>query len=151
MLQRLLVIFEDEKVSPEALTYARELARRMDSEVTLLMLIEMHFQSRTFLDSKRETFRTLKKRIKKTMTEFAAEFFQEEIEVTLALRTGNPPEELLKFLSANPPFQAVIWGSTVELRGGHWITGVAGSLECPLLTVSKKAGDAFTAYKPGTV
>ena len=69
MLQRLLVIFEDEKVSPEALTYARELARRMDSEVTLLMLIEMHFQGRTFLDSKRETFRNLKKRINKTMTQ----------------------------------------------------------------------------------
>ena len=142
MLQRLLVIFEDEKVSPEALTYARELALRMDSEVTLLMLIEMHFQSRMFLDSKRETFRNLKKRIKKTMTEFAAEFFQEEIEVTLALRTGNPPEELLKFLSATPPFQAVIWGSSLALRSGHWINGVSGSFEGPLLTVTKKEGSS---------
>ena len=44
MLWRALLVFENEKVSDKALIYTRELALRMDSEVTLLMLVEMPFQ-----------------------------------------------------------------------------------------------------------
>lgn len=44
MFQRLLVVFENERICPEALEFAKGLALRMDSEVALLMLVEMPFE-----------------------------------------------------------------------------------------------------------
>jgi len=145
MLKRNLVVFENEKVSQQALTYARELARRMDSEVTLLMLVEMAFLDRSYLGSKRSAISHLEKRMGQMLTDFSAEFLKEGIAVSAALRVGDPAQELLKFLAERPPFQVIIWGSDEALpeggssRRGHWLAKVAGTLECPLYTVSSKA------------
>ena len=144
MLRRALVIFENEKVSENALVYARELAFRMDCEVTLLMLVEMPFQDRSNLAPKRTAINEIEKRMGKVLSECSADFLKEGIAVSAALRIGAPPQELLKFLAERRPFQVVIWGSGDDLkeRGpvtkNHWISKVAGKLECPLITVTDK-------------
>jgi hypothetical protein len=144
MLQRALVVFENEKVSENALVYARELALRMDCEVTFLMLVEMPFQDGSHLAPKRTAIFEIEKRMGKVLSERSAEFLNKGIEISAALRIGAPLQELLKFLAERPPFQVVIWGSGDDLpeRGSatkaHWISKVAGKLECPLITVTDK-------------
>jgi len=144
MFQRILVVFENEKICNSSLTYARELAMRMDSDVTLLMLIEMAFLDRSYLGSKRNAISHIEKRMGKMLGNLTARFFKEGVAVSAALRVGNPPEEFVKFLAGKPPFQALIWGSSESLPEagqfpkGHWIKKVASTLECPLLTVSTR-------------
>jgi nucleotide-binding universal stress UspA family protein len=142
MFQRILVIFENEKICGQALSYSRELALRMDSEVALVMLVEMTFLDRAFLGSKRNEI----------LANLSSEFLREGISVSAALRVGDAAQELLKFLAERPPFQAVIWGSSEDLPDGgqsrrtHWMAKVAPSLECPLLGVTSKV----KSEHPGT-
>ena len=144
MFQRILVIFENEKICRQALSYSRELALRMDSEVAFLMLVEMAFLDRSFLGSKRNAIRSLDSRLGKILANLSSEFLKEGISVSAALRIGDAAQELLKFLAERPPFQAVIWGSSEDLpygshsRRNHWMAKVASSLECPLLGVTSK-------------
>jgi len=155
MLKRNLVIFEDEKVCPQALTYARELALRMDSETTLLMLVEMAFKNRSFLGSKRSAIKELEKRIGDLLAGLSADFLNEGLAVSAALRVGDPAQELLKFLAERPPYQVIIWGSDEVLpegspwRRGHWMGKVAGTLECPVYTVGSRAQAADSPESSG--
>ena len=144
MFQRILVVFENEKICTDSLTYARELALRMDSDVALLMLVEMAFLDRSYLGSKRSAISDLEERMGKTLSKLTSQFLKEGIAISAALRVGHPAEELLKFLAGKSPFQALIWGSSESLPEsghfprGHWIRKVARTLECPLLAVSSK-------------
>jgi len=141
MFQRILVVFENEKICTQAVSYCRELALRMDSEVALLMVVEMAFLDRSFLGSKRRAMTLLEKRIGKMLGDISSELLKEGISVGVALRVGDAAQELLKFLAERPPFQAVIWGSSEDLPYGgqlrrvHWLGRVADTLECPLLAV----------------
>jgi hypothetical protein len=144
MFKKNLLVFENEKVCQEALTYARELALRMDSAVTFLMLVEISFPGRSFLGSKRNALHVLEERVGKMFSDFSSRFLKDGIESSMALRVGDPAQEFLKFLAERAPFQAVIWGSGEELPDhpqlprGHWLKKVTTTLECPLLTVSRK-------------
>jgi nucleotide-binding universal stress UspA family protein len=144
MFQRILVIFENEKVYDQAITYSFELARRMDSEVTFLMLMEMEFPRHALLDSKRKAIQRLESRIGETLGHLSSEFLKEGVSVSAALRVGDAPQELLKFMAERPPFQAIIWGSSEDMpdaglsKRSHWIWKIANSLECPLLAVSSR-------------
>ena len=144
MFQRILVVFENEKVCDDSLTYTRELALRMDSDITLLMLVEMAFMDRSYIDSKRSAITHIEEQMRKLLSKITGRFLKEGIVISTALRIGHPAEEFLKFLAEKPPFQALIWGSSANLPEigrfpqNHWIRKVAGNLECPLLTVSSK-------------
>jgi len=157
MFQRILVIFENEEVSRRALSYAQELAHRMDSEVALLMLVEMAFADRAFLGTKRNSIRLLEARIGKALGELSSGFLENGIPVSVALRIGDPAQELFKFLAERPPFHAVIWGSHEMLPHGarqrrrHWIERVSDSLECPLLEVTGKAKETDPGAKDSSV
>jgi nucleotide-binding universal stress UspA family protein len=145
MFQRILVIFENEKICSQAISYCRELALRMDSEVALLMLVEMAFVDRPFLGSKRRAMTLLEKRAGETLGSISSALLKEGISVRVALRVGDAAQELLKFLAERPPFQTVIWGSSEDLpyggqtRRSHWLGKVADTLECPLLAVISRA------------
>ena len=142
MFQRILVIFENEKVCGQALTYSCELARRMDSEVTFLMIMEMKFLDRAFLNSKRKAIKRLESRIGKILGDLSSAFLKEGVPVSAALRVGDAGHELLKFMAERPPYNAIIWGSSEDMpeigpsRRAHWIGKVADSLDCPLFAVS---------------
>jgi len=145
MFQRILVIFENERICGEALSYSRELALRMDSEVVLLMVVEMPFPNHVYLGSKRNAIRGLESRMGKLAGNLTSEFLKDGVAVSVALRFGDAAQELLKFLAERPPFHAVIWGSDEDLpelnlpRRRHWMGKVADILECPLLAVTGKA------------
>ncbi len=144
MFRNILLVFEKEEILPEALVYVREFALRIDARVTLLMIVPMSFEGRTVIGPKRNTIRNIEIRSGKLLSDCLQTFIQEGIEVNSALKIGDPAQELMKFLADRPPFQSIVWGSGHELpdkgRGAqrHWISRVVGSLECPLLTVSKR-------------
>ena len=146
MFRNILLVFENEEIFPEALIYVREFARRIDAKVTLLMIVPMSFVGRTVIGPKRNTIRNTETRVGKLLSDCLQGFIQEGIEVNSALKIGDPAQELMKFLADRPPFQSIVWGSGRDLpdkgRGAqrHWMSGVVGSLECPLLTVSKREG-----------
>lgn len=141
MFKRALVVFENERVSPEAVLYARELALRMDAEVTLLMLIEMSFLDQAWLGSKRNAISDVEERVGALMSEHLENLMKAGVTVSAALRVGDPAQEFIKFLAERSPYQAVIWGSGKELPEGaptHWMVKAASSLECPLWTVDSR-------------
>ena len=142
-----LVLFEDEKVFPDAVTYAREFALRIDAKVSFLMLVSISFAKSEILGAKRNLLKEIETRSGKLLTDFSAEFIENGIEISYALKLGDPAQELLKFLAERPPFQAIIWGSGHKApfvgkgskQAGHWLPKVAGSLECPLLTITRRS------------
>lgn len=144
MFKRVLVVMENEKVNDQAVYYARELAQRMDAEVSFLMLVEMAALDRTWLGSSRCAISELDDRVGRSMAELSEQFLRAGIATSAALRVGDPKQELFKFLAERPPFQVLIWGSSEELPSGgggtkgHWMNTVATSLECPLWTVSSR-------------
>ena len=156
MFQRALVIFENQLVLPQAVAYARELARRMDCEVSLLMLVEMSFLDSAVLGSKRHQVSDLEERAGAVLRELMAGLVADGITVSAAVRVGDPAQELVKFLAERPPFHVLVWGSSPELpeagRGGrgHWLAKVAASLECPLLTVQTKGEAANESSRSHT-
>ena len=144
MFKRILVIFEDEKVSEQALIYSRELALRMDSEVTLLLLVHMDFKRGSMLESRRKNINRIKNHMGEKLTEVSSEFVKKGISVSVAIRVGEPAQELLKFLAERQPYQTIIWGSSDALpdvmpgNTAHWIRRVTDALECPIFTVKSK-------------
>ncbi|MCB2184784.1 MAG: universal stress protein [Deltaproteobacteria bacterium] len=142
MFQRILIILENEEVYPPALTYARQLARRMDAEAAILLLAEMAFRDRAALGSQRNALYELEERAGQALTSLAGEFLRDGITVSVALRPGDPLPELMKFLAERPPFQVIIWGSSQELPAGgkrsHWLGRAAGALECPVWAVGSR-------------
>jgi len=142
MFKRVLVVMENERVSDQAIYYARELAQRMDAEVSFLMLVEMAALDRAWLGSSRSAISELDDRVGRQMAGLSQDFLRAGIATSAALRVGDPKQELFKFLAERPPFQVLIWGSHEELPGGasrgHWLAKAAASLECPLWTVSSR-------------
>ena len=140
-----LVLFENEQVFPDALTYAREFAVRINARVTLLMLVSMSFSGANLLGARRNALRKIGPRAHRLLDQFSEPFSRNGLEVSSSLKIGDPAQELLKFLADRPPFQAIIWGSGQDLHftgrgtgGHHWLRRVMTSLECPLLTVKKR-------------
>lgn len=144
MFRNILLVFENEEIFPEALMYAREFALRIDARLTLLMIVPMSFDARTAISPRRNIIRNIEISAGKLLSDCLQTFIREGLEVNSALKIGDPAQEMMKFLADRPPFQAIVWGSGRDLpdmtRSGqrHWLAKVAGSLECPLLTVSKR-------------
>lgn len=144
MKNEMLMVFEDEQVYPEALIYAREYALRTDATVNFLMIVAMSFSTLEALGAKRNTLHKIEARVGKLLAELTETFIQKGLEVSSALKIGDPSQELLKFLADRPSFQAIVWGSgqdfpaTGKNRTKHWLQNLAGNLECPLLTVTKR-------------
>lgn len=147
MFKNILVIFENEKVCDHAVKYSCELAHRMDSDVTFLMLMEMAFPNRLSIDSKRKAIKKIETRISKILGDMSSELLKQGIPVSVALRVGDASQELLKFLAERDSFQTVIWGSDERLphtghgRKSHWLTKVADILECPLMAAEGQKHD----------
>jgi hypothetical protein len=144
MRNEVLMVFENEQVYSGALIYAREYALRMDAKVAFLMLVAMSFSTPGAIRDKRNTLHQIETRVGKLLAELTESFIQKGIEISSALKIGEPSQELLKFLADRSSFQAIVWGSGQDfvsmgkVKGKHWLQRLDGNLECPLLTVSRR-------------
>ena len=153
MARRTLVVFENERVCPGAVAYAREYCLRMDLEVGLLMLADFPTFDRRSLDAKRRAVQALERRVSRLLSTLSRDFLRRGTPVSEALRIGDPARELLSFLAERAPFRTVIWGSDERLPAVgpngrvHWLAGVAERLDCPLFTVSQRSPAAPTRHE----
>ncbi|MFO7965944.1 MAG: universal stress protein [Desulfobacterales bacterium] len=143
MFKRILMVFENDRVFEQALSYCRELALRMDSEATLLVLVEMDFKHPSIIESRRKTISQAKQHMGRILTGLSADFVKSGIPVSVAIRVGDPAQELLKFLAERETFHTIIWGSGEKPpydddNRRHWMKKVMETLECPLITVSAR-------------
>ena len=139
MFRDILIVFENQQICQEALAYGRELAKRMDAGVALVMVAQMRFLDRSRLGAKRSALNRIEESAARMLQSSTAAFIEAGIEVSTAFRVGEPAQELLKYLADREPFQAIIWGSGLDLPSkGHWVWKTSGAMECPLLAVSRK-------------
>jgi len=139
-----MVLFDSASIRRESLQYSIELAKRMNSDLILLVILP--FEERS------SAFNGIKSMIKRGLDAQAALKKQIEtiqnagIAVETAVRIGNPRSELVKYLAEAGRFEIVVWGGGPDLMKSkdHWLARMKDILECPVVTPFIKA-DANTA------
>ncbi len=122
-----MVLFEDGKIRKEAILYAVELARRLESTVSVLMLMT---------DSQQEA----KGLIENNLDAVLETIKKNGIPAKKNIRYGDKTSELLKFLAADHHLSVIVWGSNdnvITKRGGkpgHWLTKAAGLVGCSIVS-----------------
>jgi hypothetical protein len=145
--RKILILLDSPRVRSEVTSYSVELARRMDAELHLLMLLRWEDlppdgASSGETDSKgTETRKEGEGVVKDCMDEIR----DCGIEAAGAVRQGDPSSELLKYLAEHQPFQAVVWGGNeAYLRSRrrpvrtHWLERMREQLDCTLVVPSLK-------------
>ena len=147
MPRKILILLDSPKVRGEVKTYSVELARRMGSRLYLLMLLRWESSLRNGPSSPtarpdQETVREQGELVLKACLDEIQGF---GVEAVGAVRQGDPPSELLKYLAEHKPFQAVIWGGNEAfLRRRrtpvrtHWLERIREQLDCTLVVPSLK-------------
>jgi hypothetical protein len=125
--KRIMVLFEDGKIRNETILYAVELARRMESTLSVLMLMaDTESEAKGLVDSRLDT-------IVETVQQYG-------IPVKKSIRYGDKTSELLKFLASDHHPSTIVWGSNdnvITKRGGkpgHWLTKAARHVGCSIVS-----------------
>jgi hypothetical protein len=125
--KKILVLFEDGKIRKETVLYAVELARRMDSKLSILMLMA---------EGKTATERPVEDSLDIIMKSIQ----EHGIPAKRDIRYGDKTSELLKFLAVDNHPSTIIWGSNdnvITKRGGkpgHWLTKAARHVGCSIIS-----------------
>jgi K+-sensing histidine kinase KdpD len=125
--KRIMVLFEDGKIRNETILYAIELARRMESALSVLMLLtDEDEKSKNFVEAELDTI---------------VETIQKDgIQAKREIRYGDKTSELLKFLASDHHPSTIVWGSNdnvITKRGGkpgHWLTKTARHVGCSIVS-----------------
>ena len=125
--KKIMVLFEDGKIRKETVLYAVELARRMESALSVLMLLtDGETKSKDFVEADLDT-------IVETIQKYG-------IQAKSEIRYGDKTSELLKFLAADDHPSTIVWGSNdkvITKRGGkpgHWLTKAAKHVGCSIVS-----------------
>ena len=134
MGHKIMALFESAAIRPESLQYSIELAKRMDSDLALLVILPFEVP--------REAPNDLQPMIKRgehaqsTLKKVVETIRNEGIGVETAVRIGNPKSELVKYLAEAGRFETIVWGDRPELMKSkdHWLARMKAILECPVVT-----------------
>jgi len=134
MKSQIMLLFDSASIRRESLLYSIELAKRMDSNLTLLVLLP--FEVCTAASN------GIKPMIKRGVQ--AQELLNSHIDtiksaglsVEAAVRIGNPRSELLKYIAEAGRFETIVWGARPDLmkKKDHWLVRMQDTLECPVVT-----------------
>ena len=137
MSKKILVLFDDWGIGREALRYGHALARRMEGELHLLLLLSTHVEPDADPD-------TLARRGRDVLMEHA-EQLDGNVPVECHVRVGDVRSELCKFLAQNGRPDTAVWGgdpSTIHTRAGggtgHWTASIGDDLGCSLVAARKR-------------
>jgi hypothetical protein len=129
--KKIMVLFEDGKIRNETVLYAVELARRMDSVLSVLMLMtDKDKETEDLIEDKLDT-------IMETVQKY-------EIPIKCNIRYGDKTSEFLKFLASDHHPSTIVWGSNdkvITKRGGkpgHWLTKAARHVGCSIVSPTIK-------------
>jgi nucleotide-binding universal stress UspA family protein len=134
MKSQIMVLFDSASIRREALQYSIELAKRLHSNLTLLVILSF--------EVRRNGFKEIQPMI--THGLHAEAFLKEHIEaiqnegisVETAVRVGHPKSELLKYIAETGRCEIIVWGGGPEQlkRTHHWLVRLKDILECHVVT-----------------
>ena len=150
MRPQIMVLFDSASIRSESIRYSIELAKRMNSNLTLLVILPFEV-SRTASNG-------IEPMIKRGA--HAKEVLQKHIEtimnaglsVETAVRIGNPRSELVKYMAEAGRFEIIVWGAKPDLmkKKDHWLVQMKNTLECPVVTpfIKNHANTKFAGAQP---
>ena len=134
MRPQIMVLFDSASIRPESIRYSMELAKRMNSTLTLLVILPFEVNPtasggiQPMIKRGAEAEKSLKKHIEPIKNE--------GLTVQTDVRIGNPKSELVKYVAESGRFEIIIWGATPDLmkKKDHWLVRMKNTLECPVIT-----------------
>jgi hypothetical protein len=134
MRPQIMVLFDSASIRPESIRYSMELAKRMNSTLTLLVILPFEVNPSAsgsiepMIKRGADAEKSLKKHIEPIKNAGLA--------VETAVRIGNPKSELVKYVAESGRFEIIIWGAKPELmkKKDHWLVRMKNTLECPVIT-----------------
>ena len=134
MVPQIIVLFDSTLIRRESLQYSIELAKRMNANLTLLVILPFEVST----TASKGIVPMIKRAIQ------AKELLKKNIEpiknaalsVETAVRIGNPKSELVKYIAEAGRFEIIVWGASPDLmkKQGHWLVQMKDTLQCPIVT-----------------
>jgi hypothetical protein len=145
MRPQIMVLFDSAFIRPESIRYSIELAKRMNSTLTLLVILP--FEVNPAASGAIEPMIKRGAEAEKSLEEHIEPIKNAGLSVETAVRIGNPKSELLKYVAESGRFEIIIWGATPDLmkKKDHWLVQMKNTLECPVITPFIK-NDVTTKY-----
>jgi hypothetical protein len=145
MGSQIMVLFDSEAIRHESLLYSIELAKRMNSNLTLLMILP--FEACRTDSNGIEPLIKRGVRAKESLEKHIEIIKNAGLSVETAVRIGNPRSELVKYVAEAGRFETIVWGAKPDLmrRKDHWLVRMKDTLECPVVTPFIK-NDAKSKY-----
>lgn len=140
-----MVLFDSASMRRESLKYSVELAKRMNANLTLLVILpfEAGITGSNDLEPMLKRGVNAEKLLKKEVEPIK----NAGLAVETAVRIGNPRSELVKYVAESGRFETIVWGAKPDLmkKKDHWLVRMKDTLECPVITPFIK-NDANTKY-----
>lgn len=145
MRPQIMVLFDSASIRRESLQYSVELAKRMNSNLILLVILP--FEICRTASNGIEPMIKRGVRAEESLKKHAETIRNADVSVETAIRIGNPRSELVKYVAEAGRFETIVWGANPDLmkRKDHWLVQMKDILECPVVTPFIK-NDAKTAY-----
>ena len=129
-----LLVIEDETFKTESISYAINLAKRIDCSISVLMLTENPDSERYPLANESEIIKKILHMIK-----------AEGVPVQGTSKHGDKASGLLKHLASYSSFEAIIWGGKeaivskhIPKKPAHWLGKIKATIRCPVISPTKK-------------
>lgn len=134
MHSKIMALFDSASIRRESLQYSIELAKRMNSNLILLLILPFGEMTNPFNGIEPMIKRGLNAQEK--LEKHVEAIRKAGIPVETAVRIGNPRSELVKYLAEAGRFEIIVWGGGPDLikRRDHWLAKMKDILECPVIT-----------------
>lgn len=134
------MIFSDSlKLREDALQYSLALAKRLNSEVTMLLILSSPAGDGKNSVEVVESISMLDDRARAFFKGYSDAFRDAGLPMETAVRFGNPQSELVKCM-AEASFQILVWGGDENPMTDrtHWLSQVKGRVSCPIVVPRRK-------------
>jgi len=143
--RKILLIFDNLEIKEEVVSYTLELAKRMNSDILLLLLLSIDFKINrdSDYDSKKILERELAGR--NLLKPYLKMMEDKEVGARGVVKIGDPASQLLKLMAEEQRFLTIVWGGDKRVIGSrrlklgeHWLAPILSKLECPFVTPTFK-------------
>jgi hypothetical protein len=130
----ILALFETDSIRHESFQYAIELAKRMNSKLTLLVILS--FDASINSSGSIEGMIQPALQAQASLEKLLASNRCADIIADIVVRIGNPQSELVKYLAETGQPEILVWGSAPNLikRRDHWLVRMKNILAFPVVT-----------------
>ena len=138
MKPKILLLFDSATIRRESLQYAIALAKRTNSDLSLLAILPFEVDK-----TASNGFRPMIERglqAEASLKKHAETIRKAGIAAETTVRIGNARSELVKYLAESGRFEILIWGARPDLmkRKDHWLVRMKNTVGCPVVTPFKK-------------